>query len=357
MTSLLIVEDEQIVALDLQICLVKQGYQVLATAANARDALILTHDLQPDLVLMDVKISGPMDGIEAGKLIGEMGIPVIYLTAFSDTATVKRAAESMPYGFLGKPFQTPQVAAGIEVAIYRSRLERQLREDKELLITEQDQLLTLLTHEIRTPLSTIGAATESLRILDPDANQPDRRRRYERITEAMRQADKMLNIATRRDYLEHINQAPESIDLVALTREVMGGQPDELNARIVLEVTIGCLPVKGYPMLVRVILNALLDNALKYSPDSSPVTIEIGESAIHRTIHWTIQDQGPGIPGAIQEKIFEKFFRADSATSIPGLGMGLAVSRQVADRMGGSVTLQDSPTGARFAVTLPAYRS
>ena len=63
MTRLLVVEDEQIVALDLQQGLSKMGYEVLATADNARDALILTHDQRPDLVLMDIKINGPMDGI------------------------------------------------------------------------------------------------------------------------------------------------------------------------------------------------------------------------------------------------------------------------------------------------------
>lgn len=351
-SRLLVIEDEQIVALDLQQGLGKLGYQVLATVDNARDALILTHDLRPDLVLMDVKINGPMDGIEAGQHIAKIGIPVIYLTAYSDSDTVRRAAESMPYGFLTKPYQLHEVAASIEVALYKAAMERQLRQGREKLISEQDDLLALLTHEIRTPLATINAAAESLRILDAAACSPERDRRYERITEAIRRADYLVQLASRRDLGSDPRGPVLDVDLITLTRDLL----DQLSARqqtqVQLQTHQSQLRVRAYPELLQFALCNLLDNAFKFSPAGSPVRIEIVRHERRPAVHWTISDAGPGVATAEQELIFDKYYRHGS-TAVPGLGLGLYLTRQLLRSVGGEVRCVDVADGARFDVTLP----
>lgn len=148
---ILIVEDEAIVALDLCNQLEDLGYQVVGTADCSERALQLATDHQPDLVLMDVMLKGALDGIEIAKAIQRMrDTPVIFLTSFSNTETVKRAAQAGPYGYLSKPFQLSELAAGIEVALYKARMERQLREserwfaatlrcvDEGVIVTEPD---------------------------------------------------------------------------------------------------------------------------------------------------------------------------------------------------------------------------
>ncbi len=129
MASILIVEDEAIVALDLKLQLRELGYQVVGIAANAADAIGAAERLQPDLILMDVRLQGPVDGITAAMRLRErQDIPIIFLTSHSDGETVSRAALAAPYGYLTKPYQIRELRAGIEVALTKARMERQLRE-------------------------------------------------------------------------------------------------------------------------------------------------------------------------------------------------------------------------------------
>jgi len=351
-SRILVVEDEQIVALDLQHGLGRLGYTVVATADNARNALILTHDQRPDLVLMDVKINGPMDGIEAGRHIANIGIPVIYLTAYSDGDTVRRAAESMPYGFLTKPYQLHEVAASIEVALYKAAAERQLREGREKLISEQDELLTLLTHEIRNPLATINAAAESLRILDAAARSPDRDRRYERIAEAIRRADYLVQLASRRDHAGDPRGLLLDVDLVTITRDLLDQLPTRQQAHIRLVTGKERLAVRAFHELLQFALGNLLDNALKFSPADTPIVIEIIRHERRPAVHWTISNAGPGVPSAERELIFDKYYRHGSA-AVPGLGLGLYLTRQLLRGVGGEVRCVDVAEGARFDVSLP----
>ncbi len=127
--SILIVEDEAIVALDLQLQLQELGYRVCGIAPSGQRALEVVAQAQPQLVLMDVRLQGAMDGIEAAEIIRDrFTVPVIFLTSYSDQETVQRAARSAPYGFLTKPYQIREVRAGIEVALSKAEMERRLRE-------------------------------------------------------------------------------------------------------------------------------------------------------------------------------------------------------------------------------------
>jgi diguanylate cyclase (GGDEF)-like protein/PAS domain S-box-containing protein len=129
--SLLIVEDESVVAMDLAEQLREMGYKVCGTADNGNDAIALARKHRPRLVLMDIVLKGAGDGIEAAKYIGRgLGIPIIFLTAYSDARTVERAVKTSPYGYLTKPFQPRELRAAIEVALYKAEMERNLRESE-----------------------------------------------------------------------------------------------------------------------------------------------------------------------------------------------------------------------------------
>lgn len=129
--SILVVEDEAIVAMDIAYQLREMGYEVCATADNGEDAIAYIEKYHPDLVLMDIVIKGSMDGIETAKCIAHrFHLPVIFLTAYSDAQTVDRAAKTAPYGYLTKPFQANELRAGIEVALYKTSLEKRLRESE-----------------------------------------------------------------------------------------------------------------------------------------------------------------------------------------------------------------------------------
>ena len=103
-TQVLVVEDEGVVALDIQSRLAKLGYTVLAVVDSGEEAVRKATEVRPDLVLMDVRLKGEMDGVEAAERIrADLDIPVIYLTAYADEPTVQRAKVTEPFGYLRKP--------------------------------------------------------------------------------------------------------------------------------------------------------------------------------------------------------------------------------------------------------------
>jgi len=134
--QIIVVEDENIVALDLRNRLTSLGYNVPAVAASGEDAIAKAAQHRPDLVLMDIKLKGQMDGIEAAEQIrSQFHIPVVYLTAYADDATLQRARITHPFGYIIKPFEERDLSATIEMALYRHEMERKLRESERWLST------------------------------------------------------------------------------------------------------------------------------------------------------------------------------------------------------------------------------
>jgi PAS domain S-box-containing protein len=130
----LIVEDEQIVAMDLQDKLEAMGYRVAGRASSGEGAVAQALRLRPDLVLMDVRLDGEMDGIEAAGLIHQrLAVPVVYLTAYSGSDVVGRAMQSAPFGYVLKPYNDRELSLVIEVALDRHRTQRLLAEREQLL--------------------------------------------------------------------------------------------------------------------------------------------------------------------------------------------------------------------------------
>ncbi len=129
---ILVVEDESIVALDIQDRLESLGYKVPATIASGKRAVEQAGALRPDLVLMDIQLQGRMDGVEAADRIRQQfGIPVIYLTANADHPTVQRAKVTEPFGYVIKPFEERELHTTIEVALYKHQAEQALKESEE----------------------------------------------------------------------------------------------------------------------------------------------------------------------------------------------------------------------------------
>lgn len=126
--TILIVEDEAIVAEDLSQQLARLRYEVLGITATGEGAAVLARQKHPDVILMDIRLKGPMDGIQAAEVIGrEVKAPVIYLTAHSDSATFQRAKLTGPFGYILKPFNERELETQIEIALYKHKLERELR--------------------------------------------------------------------------------------------------------------------------------------------------------------------------------------------------------------------------------------
>ena len=138
--SVLLVEDEQIIAMDLQESLEEMGYHVLGPACNADEALALARQHKPDMALLDIMIEGPVDGIDTAVELTQINIPCVFLTAYSDSHTLQRAAAISPYGILTKPVERPVLAVTLEQTLYKARLEAELRERHQRLASSEARL-------------------------------------------------------------------------------------------------------------------------------------------------------------------------------------------------------------------------
>ena len=131
-TNILIVEDEIIVAKNIEKKLTVLGYNVLGNAATGAEAVNMVRTKKPDLVLMDIKLKGEMDGIETANLINKSRrLPLIYLTSYPDDETFQRAKATEPFGYLIKPFDTKELQRTIEIALYKHKLNNDLLETKQ----------------------------------------------------------------------------------------------------------------------------------------------------------------------------------------------------------------------------------
>lgn len=132
--KILIVEDEGIVAFNLEQRLRHMGYEVTGLAESGAQGLSLLQSERPDLVLMDIHIKGDMDGIELASIMGSQhGLPIIYLTAYSEDTTLERAKQTRPYGYLIKPFSERELHATIQMALERHQVQMQLARSETLL--------------------------------------------------------------------------------------------------------------------------------------------------------------------------------------------------------------------------------
>ena len=128
---ILVVEDQRLIAADIENTLKKLGYVVVGNVSSGEEAISKSDQLRPELVLMDVRLRGEMDGIQAAEIIRDrFNVPVVYLTAYADEETILRAKKTTPFGYLVKPFNERELRATIEIAFYTHQMERTLADER-----------------------------------------------------------------------------------------------------------------------------------------------------------------------------------------------------------------------------------
>ncbi|MDB5308210.1 MAG: hybrid sensor histidine kinase/response regulator [Gemmataceae bacterium] len=162
-TRILIAEDEGVVAEDIKERLARLGYAVVGVVASGEEAVALAAATRPDLVLMDIRLQGEMDGIAAAARLGaDHDIPVVYLTAFSDPATLERAKLTGPLGYLLKPFKERELHSAVEIAVYKHAMERRLRDRERWLTTTLKSVGdAILTTDPRGVVTFLNPAAEA----------------------------------------------------------------------------------------------------------------------------------------------------------------------------------------------------
>lgn len=170
--AIFIVEDEAIVASDIKETLISLGYTAAGTAKSGELALEKIQQNRPDLVLMDIHLAGEMDGVDtAGKIHALYGIPVIYLTAYADKALLERAKVTEPYGYVVKPYDERELHSVIEMALYKHRIEGEIKKRDAILFAVSsavEWLLRVSRRGSQVPDKTLDFAASDIRdILEP----------------------------------------------------------------------------------------------------------------------------------------------------------------------------------------------
>lgn len=366
-TKILVVEDEQLVANDLREMLEHLGYQVPRLVASGEEAVELVTAVCPELVLMDIRLKGEMDGVSAAEQIqSRCQVPIVYLTANTDPYTLDRVKATHPFGYILKPFDEVSLSTTIEIALARYQGQQQIQrallecEQSKRTVEQQNefraQFMSMATHEFRNPLVAIRFATEILQRYGNQLPLEKQQRHLQRIQAAVDTLRLLLEdmlVLEQTGYLR-LQFAPEAIDLVLFCQEQIElfQATTEPKFQFIFSTQAQSCVANGDPRLLWHLLNNLLSNAVKYSPNGGAIVLTLDCS--DNTAVLQVQDQGIGIPPEAQAKLFEPFYRAANVGSIPGTGLGLAIVKQCLDRHGGQIAISSTPAqGTTFTVTLP----
>jgi signal transduction histidine kinase len=218
------------------------------------------------------------------------------------------------------------------------------------------------SHELRTPLTMLQGTMELLEE-DIRAGQIDELDALRQVSTARRELDRLSALSGELLDLSRLDAAvplrSEPVELGEIVRAVAA--EFELRARERSTSVSVILPEascwgRGDPDAVARVVRILLDNALRYGPRGAPISVEAHSGGGHARI--TVSDRGPGIPPDERDRIFERFHRGSAAGSSGGFGLGLAIGRELARRMGGELDVDpDGSEGTHFALTLRTARS
>ena len=346
-------------------------------------------NLQPELVLMDIQLVGDTDGIEAAQQVQALyHLPVVFLTAHADPATLNRAVRSQPFGYIVKPFENHDLTTSIEIALSRHQAEqairRSLQREKELYDLKS-QFIAVVSHEFRNPLGVIQFALDFLGEHGSEIS-PDRQKLYiQRAKDSISQMTELLEevlmigeseagqlqchptaVNLRRFCQYLVEEFRQSIhaeqnvvyefhtDSLAAAQTVTQTVPQterSSSSSSMDEPRPDSLFHNVDPKLLRHILVNLLSNAVKYSPASSTVHFDVFVQP--EQLIFQIQDSGIGIPVADQPLVFSPFHRCNNARKVRGTGLGLSIVKQCVEAHNGIIQVSSQEgVGTTFTVTL-----
>lgn len=355
--KILVVEDERIVARDIEKRLKKLGYVVVASVASSEEAIQKTAEMNPDLVLMDIQIRGEKDGIETAENIRtDFDIPVIYLTAYADEDTLQRAKVTEPFGYIIKPFDERDLYVAIEVALRRRLAEIAVRialkKEKELSELKS-RFWSMVVHEFRNPLTSILSSAQLLEQHGHSLEEERRREYLYLIQNSIRSLDRLLNDVLSVSQAERgmLEFDPEPLELEQFCQELIEEMrfSTGFSHQIVLNIQGTCTDICLDRKLLWHILTNLLSNAIKYSPQSNAIYLEL--TCISEEVIFKVKDSGIGIPKAHQRYLFQPFQRAENVGHIPGTGLGLAMVKNCLEIHNGRIDV-DSEVGRGTTVTV-----
>lgn len=388
----LVVEDDYLVSQEIERVLLAVGYELVGSTGTGEQGIALAREHAPDVVLMDISLPR-MDGLSAAQIIQEQcHIPVIVLSAYETEELVEKASQMGVVAYLTKPPDSRELHRAITIARRRhddlleiQRLYRELQAKTH----ELERFASVAAHDLQSPLQAIGFWVATIRRM-AGSDDPQLAELFDSVNGQITRMGtliKELLAYARSGGQEHY---VESVDLDKLVGGIIEfikpAQPDPAAAQEA-DIDVAPLPtVPGSRNHLSLVFQNLLSNAVKYTAegvapvvrvyaqdggpaqpvqdaDQSCTPDRVHGHELHRPTaerlhrhHWlfTVEDNGIGIPAEEQEMVFDAFTRSSRSSASSGTGLGLATCKQVIERHGGRIWIDDSYTdGTRFCFTLP----
>jgi signal transduction histidine kinase len=339
---ILIVEDEFVVACDLCDTLEDLGYAVVDVVASGEEAIARARSAHPSAILMDIRLAGEMDGIQAAARIrSEQDIPIVFLSAHSSEDTLQRATATDPFGYLVKPFKAPELRCAIQVALRKHERTARL----ETANRELEAFSHSVAHDLRAPLRGIQGFSE---ILIQDHGAALGPEGVDHLTTMQRAAVRMRHLLDDLMRLSRISRAElhrAPVDLASLARASLARlQAADPARRVAIDVD-DAIVVLGDEALLGIALDNLLGNAWKFTAKRDRATIEVGTVRRDGAEVCFVRDDGAGFDPQHAGKLFSAFQRLHSADEFDGTGLGLTIVHRIIQRHGGRIWAEAAVDG------------
>lgn len=340
--DILIVEDEVVIAMEIEASLQESNYHVAGSVPSGEEALHLVAEKKPDLVLMDIGLQGDMDGIAtADKLYRLFRVPVIFLTGRLDSGILEKALESQPFGYLVKPVGTGELSAAIEIALYKHRAliaEEEVRHE----LTKLQVIDHITQYEIYNKTLAIQGYIDLLRRGKVTGGSPEQY--FEKITELIRHIQR--RILFEGEFSKIGLKKAEWQDIRTL---VNNARFPRAPPGFLYEIKTGPLEVYADPLMSRVFMQ-LFENAVTHGKHADRISISF--SIEDETGILTIADNGCGISTTDKSRIF-----SEDTGQIRGKGLFLVKEILAISNM----TIKETGVageGSRFEIRIPpgSYR-
>lgn len=364
--TILVVDDNAANRALAQECLEDEGYTVVL-ARDGQEALALFEQVQPDCVVLDVRMPG-LDGFAVCERMRALprgpDTPILFLTALRDVDTFDRAAMAGGDDFLTKPVRPAELLVRVQTALRvrqlgseRRELFEQVRRQRDAMTRlqlQREMLMAFVVHDLKNPVGAMSLNTELI-LRDKQIGKTARdaaRQIQSDARQLLRLVHNLLDLSKSEEGKLVPNR--RTTDLKAVVGEILADMEVRATSSEVTLKASGEAPALSIDSdLIRRTIANLVDNAIRHAPSESEVWVHLrpGEGRVE----IRVADAGPGVPPGLRERIFERYVQleAGSDSSRGGRGLGLTFCKAAVEAHGGRIWVEDGNPGAVLCLELP----
>ncbi|WP_066423590.1 response regulator [Anabaena sp. 4-3] len=354
---ILVVDDEPDNFDVIETLLFHEGYN-LNYAANGQRAIERLAKFQPDVILLDVMMPD-VDGIEVCKRIKSnpqwRHIPIIMVTALTAKEDVAKCLAAGADDFISKPVNGLELRARVHSML---RIKQQ-HDQLQALLQFREDMVNMMLHDMRNPLTSIILATEILKL--PDFPAAKQQNKIEQIVSSVQQLQSLIDHQLLMAKLESgkmvLNLTKNNIcDICLSVLASFEAIASQKNLQLISQLSASEIQINLDAAIFRRVLDNLVSNAIKFSPKNSQVVLRANQSGAGG-VTIQVADFGSGVRDDLKQSIFEKYEVGKQIPEVSQLGLGLAFCKMAIEAHGGTITVENNqPQGAVFTVFLPGSR-